>query len=420
VEIMSVTSAEVDLKARDARSAAGVLHHASDATRRRALAAMAEAIGGRRAEILAANRRDLEALADRPPAFRDRLTLTDARIDGLARALDTIAELPDPIGQVVAQSTRPNGMQVAKVRVPIGVIALVYESRPNVTVDAAGLCLRAGNAVVLRGGAESMHSDHALVAAMHEGLRVAGVPSAAVSSLEHRDYEAIRDLVGARGLVDLVIPRGGEALIRYVTEHARVPVLKHEKGVTHLFIDRAADLDMAVRVIVNAKANRPSTCNALETVLVDRAIAGRVLLPLIHALHAAGVEVRGCPETRRHAAGVSAATEDDWAAEYLDLILAVRVVGGLNEALAHIRAYSTGLADGILTEDQEQAERFLREVDSAAVLVNASTRLVDGGEIGLGAEIGISTSRLHARGPMGLEDLTTTKWVIRGTGQIRT
>jgi glutamate-5-semialdehyde dehydrogenase len=303
--------------------------------------------------------------------------------------------------------------------VPIGVIALVYESRPNVTVDAAGLCLRAGNAVVLRGGAESVHSDGALVEAMHEGLRLAGVPVAAVSSLEHRDYEAIRDLVGARGLVDLVIPRGGEGLIRYVTEHARVPVLKHEKGVTHLFVDRAADLDMAVRVIVNAKTSRPSTCNALETVLVDRAVASQVVSQLVHALHAAGVEVRGCPETRRHAAGVSPATEEDWSAEYLDLILAVRVVGGLDEALAHIRAYSTGLADGIITEDQERAERFLREVDSAAVLVNASTRLVDGGELGLGAEIGISTSRLHARGPMGLEELTTTKWTIRGTGQVR-
>jgi glutamate-5-semialdehyde dehydrogenase len=417
--MMSVTSAEVGLKARDARLAAAVLHHASDAARRQALAAMAEAIATRRAEILTANRRDLDALADRPPAFRDRLTLSGSRIDGLARALETIAGLPDPVGQVVASSIRPNGLRVAKIRVPIGVIALVYESRPNVTVDAAGLCLRAGNAVVLRGGAESVHSDGALVEAMHEGLRLAGVPMAAVSSLEHRDYEAIRDLVGARGLVDLVIPRGGEGLIRYVTEHARVPVLKHEKGVTHLFVDRAADLDMAVRVIVNAKTSRPSTCNALETVLVDRAVASQVVSQLVHALHAAGVEVRGCPETRRHAAGVSPATEEDWSAEYLDLILAVRVVGGLDEALAHIRAYSTGLADGIITEDQERAERFLREVDSAAVLVNASTRLVDGGELGLGAEIGISTSRLHARGPMGLEELTTTKWTIRGTGQVR-
>jgi glutamate-5-semialdehyde dehydrogenase len=417
--MMSVTSAEVDLKARDARLAAAVLHHASDTARRQALAAMAEAIGTRRAEILAANRRDLDALADRPPAFRDRLTLSGSRIDGLARALETIAGLPDPIGQVVASSIRPNGLRVAKIRVPIGVIALVYESRPNVTVDAAGLCLRAGNAVVLRGGAESVRSDGALVEAMHEGLRLAGVPVAAVSSLEHRDYEAIRDLVGARGLVDLVIPRGGEGLIRYVTEHARVPVLKHEKGVTHLFVDRAADLDMAVRVIVNSKTSRPSTCNALETVLVDRAVASQVVSQLVHALHAAGVEVRGCPETRRHAAGVSPATEEDWSAEYLDLILAVRVVGGLDEALAHVHAYSTGLADGIITEDQERAERFLREVDSAAVLVNASTRLVDGGELGLGAEIGISTSRLHARGPMGLEELTTTKWTIRGTGQVR-
>jgi glutamate-5-semialdehyde dehydrogenase len=417
---VSVTSVEVDLKARDARDAARLLHFTPDATRRQALVAMAEAIRARRAEVLAANRRDIDALSGHPAAFRDRLTLTEPRIDGLAQSLETIAALPDPIGEVVVSHTRPNGMQVMKVRVPIGVIAFIYESRPNATVDAAGLCLRAGNAVILRGGAESVHSDHALVRAMHEGVRAAGLPTTAVSSLDQRDYQAIRDLVGARGLVDLVIPRGGETLMRFVTEHARVPVLRHEKGVTHLFVDRAADLEMAVRVIVNAKANRPSTCNALETVLVDRAVAARVLPPLVAALRAANVEVRGCPETRRYAPEAIAASEDDWAAEYLDLIVAVRVVEDLDEALAHIRAYSTGLADGILTEDQERAERFVREVDSAAVLVNASTRLVDGGEFGLGAEIGISTSRLHARGPMGLEELTTTKWIVRGTGQIRT
>jgi glutamate-5-semialdehyde dehydrogenase len=416
---VSLTSVEVDLKAREARDAAGHLHHAPDALRQQALGAMAEAIRTNGAEILAANRRDLAALSGRPPAFRDRLTLTELRIDALAGALETIARLADPIGRVVTSWTRPNGMQVTKVRVPIGVIALVYESRPNVTVDASGLCLRAGNAVILRGGAESVHSDHALVGAMHDGLRIAGLPVAAVSCLEHRDYQAIRDLVAARGLVDLVIPRGGEALIQFVAEHARVPVLKHEKGVTHLFVDRAADLEMAVRVIVNAKTNRPSTCNALETVLVDRAVAARVLPPLVTTLHTAGVTVRGCPETRRYMPDVIPATEDDWAAEYLDLILAVRVVDGFDEALAHIRAHSTGLADGIITEDPGRAERFVREVDSAAVLVNASTRLVDGGEFGLGAEIGISTSRLHARGPMGLEELTTTKWIVRGTGQVR-
>jgi len=409
----------VDLRAREARRAAAVLHHAPDALRRRALRAMAEAIQAGRGAIQEANRRDLTALVGRPPAFRDRLTLTDTRIDGLSQALDAIAALPDPIGQVVESRLQPNGMQVTRIRVPLGVIGLIYESRPNVTVDAAGLCLRAGNAVILRGGAESVHSDDALVRAMHRGLREAGVPPEAISMLEHRDYQAIRELVGPRGLVDLVIPRGGEALIRFVTEHARVPVLKHERGVTHIFVDRAADLEMARRIIVNAKVNRPSTCNALEAVLVDAEIAGRLLPPLVAALHAQGVEVRGCPETRRHVPGVTPATDADWGAEYLDLILAVRVVDGFDQAVAHIRTYGTGLADGIVTEDRGRAERFVTEVDSAAVLVNASTRLVDGGEFGRGAEIGISTSRLHARGPMGLEELTTTKWIVRGTGQIR-
>ena len=417
---MRTTQTEVDLKARAARQAAVQLHTAPDAARRRALRAMAEAIRTDRAEILAANARDLDALTDRPPAFRDRLTLTDARIDGLARALETIAELPDPVGQVVESRVLPNGMQIAKVRVPLGVVALIYESRPNVTVDAAGLCLRAGNAVILRGGAESVHSDHALVAATHQGLRAAGLPVAAVSLLDRRDYPAIQDLVGPRGLVDLVIPRGGEALIAFVTEHARVPVLKHERGVTHIFVDQAADVGMAVRIIVNAKTNRPSTCNALEKVLVDTGIASHLLPPLVRALQAAGVEVRGCPQTRRCVPAVVPATDADWEAEYLDLILAVRVVAGIEEALEHIRAHSTGLADGIVTQDAEHADRFVREVDSAAVLVNASTRLVDGGEFGRGAEIGISTSRLHARGPMGLEELTTTKWIVRGTGQTRT
>jgi len=416
---VNATTAALDRVSREAREAASALHAAPDAVRREAVLAMAAAVRTARDEIRAANQRDLDGLTDRSPAFRDRLTLTEARIDALAQALETIAALPDPVGRVVESSTRPNGMRIAKVRVPLGVIALIYESRPNVTVDAAGLCLRAGNAVILRGGAESVHSDRALVQAIHAGLRTAGLPGSAVLLLAERDYGAIRDLVSEPGLVDLVIPRGGAALIAFVAEHARVPVLRHEKGVTHLFIDRAADLEMAARLVLNAKTNRPSTCNALETALVDAEIAGRLLPPLVDALRAAGVEVRGCAETRRHVPKIVPASDADWGAEYLDLIISIRVVPGLDAALEHIRTYSTGLADGIITQDQGRADRFVREVDSAAVLVNASTRLVDGGEFGRGAEIGISTSRLHARGPMGLEELTTTKWIVRGAGQIR-
>ena len=416
---MSVTQASVESQARAAREAASRLHHAPDDARKTALLAAAGVIRDRAGDIIAANGRDLAILQERPPAFRDRLTLTAGRVEGLARALEEIAALPDPVGRVLDVRTRPNGMEVRRVRVPIGVVAMIYESRPNVTVDAAGLCLRSGNAVILRGGAESLHSDQALVTCVHEGLGIAGLPAGAVTLLERRDYGAITELVGLRGLVDVVIPRGGEGLIRLVTEHARVPVLRHEKGVTHIFVDRTANPEMAIRIIVNAKTNRPSTCNALETALIDAPIAAQILPPLVGALQAAGVEVRGCPETRRHAPTVAPATEDDWGAEYLDLILSTRVVDGIDEALAHIRAHGTGLADAIVTEDRARADRFVREVDSAAVLVNASTRLVDGGEFGLGAEVGISTSRIHARGPMGVEDLTTTKWVVWGTGQIR-
>jgi glutamate-5-semialdehyde dehydrogenase len=416
---MSVTQSSVESQARAAGEAASLLHHTGDEARRAALRAAARGIRTRAAEIIAANARDLDVLVGRPAAFRDRLTLTPGRVDGLARALEEIAALPDPLGRVLDVRTRPNGMEVRRVRVPIGVVAMIYESRPNVTVDAAGLCLRAGNAVILRGGAESLHSDQALVQCLHDGLRTAGLSVGSVTLLERRDYGAITELVGLRGLVDLVIPRGGESLIDLVTEHARVPVLKHEKGVTHVFVDRAATPEMAIRIIVNAKTNRPSTCNALETALIDAPIAAQLLPPLVDALRTARVEVRGCPATRRYVPDVAPAAEEDWAAEYLDLILSVRVVEGIDDALAHIRRYGTGLADAIVTEDRARADRFVREVDSAAVLVNASTRLVDGGEFGLGAEVGISTSRIHARGPMGVEDLTTTKWVVRGSGQIR-
>jgi len=409
----------VEAQARGAREAARTLHHASDEARRAGLAAIAAAIRSQAPAILEANGRDLASLGDRPAAFRDRLTLTPGRVEQLARALEEIAALTDPVGAAVDVRARPNGMEVRRVRVPIGVVAMIYESRPNVTVDAAGLCLRSGNAVILRGGAESRHSDEALGQAIAAGLRAAGLPEAAVTLLARRDYDAIRELVRLDGLVDLVIPRGGPALIRLVVEHARVPVLKHDRGVTHVFVDRDADLEMAVRLVVNAKTNRPSTCNALEKVLIDAPASPRVIPPLVAALRTAGVEVRGDAETRRWAPDVTPATDEDWDAEYLDLTLAIRVVDGLDAAVEHIGRHGTGLADAIVTRDRARAERFVREVDSAAVLVNASTRLVDGGEFGLGAEVGISTNRLHARGPMGLEDLTTTKWIVWGTGQTR-
>ncbi|HLW48752.1 MAG TPA: glutamate-5-semialdehyde dehydrogenase [bacterium] len=416
---MSTAVVDVATQARAAREASRALHHASDAARRGALAAMAAAIRSNVPAILAANGEDVEALRDRPPAFRDRLALTPERTERLAAAVDEIAALPDPLAAPLEVRTRPNGMEIRRVRVPIGVVAMIYESRPNVTVDAAALCLRAGNAVILRGGAESRRTDEALGQAIADGLRAAGLPAAAVTLLARRDYDAIRELVRLDGLVDLVIPRGGPPLIRLVTEHARIPVLKHDRGVTHVFVDRDADLEMAVRIIVNAKTNRPSTCNALEKVLVDAPIAPRVVPPLVAALGAAGVEVRGDAETRRWAREIAAADDDDWDAEYLDLILAIRVVDGLDAAVEHIGRHGTGLADAIVTRDRGRAERFVREVDSAAVLVNASTRLVDGGEFGLGAEVGISTNRLHARGPMGLADLTTTKWIVWGSGQTR-
>lgn len=417
---MSSAVVGVETQARAARAAAQTLHYAPDEARRAVLGAIAAAVRSDAAAILDANGRDLASLGDRPAAFRDRLTLTTARVGQLARALEEIAAMPDPLGAAVEVRVRPNGMEVRRVRVPIGVVAMIYESRPNVTVDAAGLCLRSGNAVILRGGAESRHSDEALGAAIAAGLRAAGLPEAAVTLLARRDYDAIRELVRLDGLVDLVIPRGGPALIRLVTEHARVPVLKHDRGVTHVFVDRDADLEMAVRLILNAKTNRPSTCNALEKALVDAPAARRIIPPLVSALRAAGVEVRGDAETRRLAPEAAPATDEDWDAEYLDLVLAVRVVDGLDAAVDHIRRHGTALADAIVTNDRARAERFVREVDSAAVLVNASTRLVDGGEFGLGAEVGISTNRLHARGPMGLADLTTTKWIIWGSGQIRT
>ncbi|MBX3157125.1 MAG: glutamate-5-semialdehyde dehydrogenase [Deltaproteobacteria bacterium] len=405
-----------------ARRAARAVATASAATRRAAIAGIAAAIAAARADILAANARDRAAgeAAGLAPAMLDRLALDDGRIDALARAVREIAAQPELLGRVDRREERPNGLVVERVRIPLGVIAMIYEARPNVTIDAAALCLSSGNACILRGGREALESNRALIRAVETALAAAGLPREAVQLVAIPDREAIAELVALDDLIDLCIPRGGEGLIRFVAEHARVPVIKHYKGVCHVYVHASAELDAALRIAANAKTSRPGVCNAMETLLVDRAIAADLLPRLAAALP--GVELRGCPETQRLVGGdrIRAASEDDWYAEYLALVLAVRVVGGLDEAIAHIQRYGSSHTESIVATDAAIAERFVREVDSSTVMINASTRFADGGELGLGAEIGISTTRLHAYGPMGAEGLTTTKFVVRGSGQIRT
>ncbi len=400
-----------------ARAAATRLATATTGEKDRLLLALAGAVEAGAADILAANSADVEEAerGGRSGALLDRLRLTPARLAGMAEGIRRVAALPDPIGAMAEVARRPNGMLVGRMRIPIGVILAVYEARPSVTTDAASLCLKAGSAVILRSGSETRRTMAALRRATET---LSEVPAGAMQILVDADHEAVRGLLGAAG-IDLAIARGGEALIRSVTASARMPVLKHYKGVCHLYVDRAADLEMARRLVVNAKVERPAVCNALETLLVDRAVAVRFLPQMVEDLRQAGVEVRGDAATVALVPGVVPAGEEDWGQEYLDLILAVRVVDGFEAAAAHIRRYGTGLAEVIVTNDLEAARRFVREVDSAAVLVNASTRLVDGGEFGLGAEIGISTDRMGPRGPMGLVELTTTKWVVLGSGQIR-
>ncbi len=404
-----------------ARAAARIVAKASAEHRTRGLVAIAAAIEHHRPAILAANARDLAAAreASTAPAMLDRLKLDDARITGLARAVAEIAAAPEILGRVDRVETRANGLEIQRVRIPLGVIAMIYEARPNVTTDAAALCLKAGNACILRGGREALESNRALLAAVQDGLAAAELPVEAVQLVPVTDREAIAELVRLDDLIDLCIPRGGEGLIRYVAEHARVPVIKHYKGVCHVYVHAAADLDRALAIVENAKVQRPGVCNAVETVLIDRAVASS-FVPRLVAHLGATVELRG--DATVQALGgpaVRLATEDDWHAEYLDLILAVRVVDDLDAAITHIERYGSNHTESILTEDPAAAERFLREVDSSTVMVNASTRFADGGELGLGAEIGISTTRLHAYGPMGAEGLTTTKFVVRGTGQVR-
>jgi glutamate-5-semialdehyde dehydrogenase len=349
----------------------------------------------------------------------DRLLLTDARIDGMIKGVMEVSELRDPVGEILDTRDRPNGLRIQKVRVPIGVIAVIYESRPNVTADAASLCIKSSNAVILRGGSESNHSNLSIAAALQTGGRKRGLPDHAVQLVETTDREAVKELVQLEGIVDLAIPRGGEGLIRAVAEAARIPVIKHYKGVCHIFVDESADIDMAAAICENAKCQRPGVCNAAETLLVHEHTASRFLPVVSSLLQSRGVELRGDETARKIVPSMKIATEDDWYTEYLDLILAVRVVPNLKAAIDHINTYGSHHSDSIVTASDENGKAFVQEVDSAAVFINASTRFTDGAEFGLGAEMGISTDKLHARGPMGIEELTTYKYIILGTGQIR-
>ncbi|OLB50024.1 MAG: glutamate-5-semialdehyde dehydrogenase [Candidatus Rokubacteria bacterium 13_2_20CM_2_70_11] len=411
----------VQAKARAARDAARVLALCPTKIKNDALAQMAHGLVEKCPALLEANRVDVERARTRGAAraFLDRLTLTETRIEEMAQGLREIAALPDPVGTVVEAWGRPSGIEITRVRVPLGVVGFIYESRPNVTADAAGLCLKAGNAAILRGGSEAIESNTMIAAVLAKAVDKAGGPADAIQFIDTTDREAVAALLELAGLVDLIIPRGGEEFVRWVAARSRVPVLKHDKGLVHVFVDASADLAMAVAIVLNAKAQRPSVCNALETLLVHRDIAPQLLPPLAARLTEAGVELRGCPRTRALVPSIRPATEADWDTEYLDLILAVRVVDDLDAAIAHVQRHGTGLAEAIVTNDLANARRFTREVDAAAVLVNASTRLVDGGQFGMGAEMGISTSRVHARGPVGVRELTTTKFVVVGDGQVR-
>jgi glutamate-5-semialdehyde dehydrogenase len=411
----------VTAKARAAREAAATLALCPTKTKNDALAQMARALEEKTGALLDANRADLERAraGGHTRAFLDRLTLTETRIEEMARQLREIAALPDPVGDIVEAWRRPNGIEIARVRVPLGVIGFIYESRPNVTADAAGLCLKSGNGVLLRGGSEAIESNSMIAALLAKALEKAGGPAEAIQFVDTPDRAAVAVMLELDGLLDLVIPRGGEDFVRWVAQHSRVPVLKHDKGLVHVYLDASADAEMAAAIVVNAKAQRPSVCNALETLLVHQAAAPRLLPAVAARLTHAGVELRGCPRTRALVPAAKPATDADWSTEYLDYVLAVKVVDDLGEAIAHIRAFGTGLAEAIVTNDLAAARRFTREVDAAAVLVNASTRLVDGNQFGLGAEMGISTSRVHARGPVGVRELTTTKFVVHGDGQVR-
>jgi len=408
--------------ARNARKASHRLARLSTDLKNRALFEMADEIERSQTLLIEENEKDL-VRAGEPfrlsAALMDRLRLTPAVIEAMANGIREVARLADPVGEVVKMWRRPNGLMVGRMRIPIGVIGIIYESRPNVTADAAALCLKSGNSVILRGGSEAFQSNRAIGKILKESIARMGIPQEAIQVLSHTEREAIHEMLQLDEEIDLIIPRGGEELIRFVTDHSRIPVIKHYKGVCHVFVDENADLEMATRVCINAKVQRPGVCNAMETLLVHEKVAKRCLPAIARALQEKGVELRGCPETLKVLPGIKEAEEADWSREYLDLILAVKVVRGLEEAVEHIGRYGSLHTEAIITSDYQNAQRFLKEVNSSCVLVNASTRFNDGFELGLGAEIGISTTKLHAFGPMGLEELTTTKFIVYGEGQIR-
>jgi glutamate-5-semialdehyde dehydrogenase len=407
---------------RRARTAARQISKVESGRKDAALTAIAKAIEEATGRLKTENEKDLAAGRQHglDAALLDRLELNDARIAGMAEGLREIALLPDPVGSISDMNFRPSGIQVGRMRVPLGVIGIIYESRPNVTADAAGLCLKAGNAAILRGGSEAIHSNQAIAACIHEGLASAGLPADVVQVIETTDRAAVGELVRMEGYVDVIVPRGGKGLIERISKESRVPVIKHLHGVCHTYIDDMADIDKAVKVSVNAKTQRYGTCNTMETLLVARTIAGRVLPVLGERFREAGVELRGCEATLKILPDIKPATEADWETEYLAPVLAVRVVDDLDAAIEHIDRYGSDHTDVIITESLSRARRFLREVDSSSVMVNASSRFADGFEYGLGAEIGISTDKLHARGPVGLEGLTTLKYIVLGDGHIRT
>jgi glutamate-5-semialdehyde dehydrogenase len=407
--------------AADAREASLAMARLSTTAKNDMLLAMAAALQGQSAHLVTENARDLEAGRQKglSGAMLDRLMLDEKRIAGIADALREVAALPDPVGEVTGMRKRPNELMVGKMRIPLGTIGIIYEARPNVTADAAALCLKAGNAVILRGGSEAIHSNRAIAEILQGVMKQMDVPVAALSLIPFTEREGVLEMLKQEEFIDLIIPRGGESLIRFVVENSRIPVIKHYKGVCHIFVDTGADFDMAERIIVNSKVQRPGVCNALETLLIHRDVAAGFIPRIAAALSALGVELRGDAVFCGYAPAATAATEEDWSAEYLELILACRVVADMDAAIAHINRYGSLHTESIITSDYSRGQRFIREVNSSCVMVNASTRFADGNQLGLGAEIGISTTKLHSFGPMGLEDLTTTKFIVYGDGQVR-
>lgn len=417
---MDVATEMLDLACASQR-AARTMANLSSQVKNQLLNAMAEALEGARQELQQENEKDLERARENvmAAAMIDRLTLTDERIAAMAAGLREVAALPDPVGEVTGMWLRPNGIRVGRQRIPLGVIGIIYESRPNVTADAAGLCLKSGNAVILRGGSEALCSNRAIGRVLKAVLEAADLPVAALQVVTTSDRDAVTELLKLEDQIDLIIPRGGEGLIRFVAEHSRIPVIKHYKGVCHTYVDRAADLEMAERICLNAKVQRPGVCNSMETLLIHEDVAERFVPQIAAAMKDAGVELRGCARACALQSDMVAASEEDWAAEYLDLILALRVVDSFEQAREHIETYGSLHTEVIVTSDYDASQRFLKEINSSVVMVNASSRFSDGNQLGLGAEIGISTTKLHSFGPMGLEDLTTRKFVILGDGQIR-